>query len=199
MAQAKLNSKFIATVAGDIIVYNYNGETREYQSSSVEYLAVGVGIPALSCIDAPGEQKDGFAICRTSDFSAWEYVPDHRGETIYSTKTGEAFVVSLPGNYPKETTTLAPATPYDTWNGSEWITDTKEKHAADVVKAEQQKTALLAEASAIIAPLADAQAGGYIDDADVSRLAEWQRYRYKLTKVDTSTAPDITLPPKPEV
>ena len=105
----------------------------------------------------------------------------------------------MPGNYPKETTTLAPATPYDTWNGSEWITDTKEKHAADVVKAEQQKTALLAEASAIIAPLADAQAGGYIDDADVSRLAEWQRYRYKLTKVDTSTAPDITLPPKPEV
>jgi hypothetical protein len=33
-----------------------------------------------------------------------------------------------------------------------------------VAKAEQQKTALLAEASAIIAPLVDAQAGGYIDD-----------------------------------
>ena len=33
MAQAKLNSKFIATVAGDIIVYNYNGETRPHPLS----------------------------------------------------------------------------------------------------------------------------------------------------------------------
>lgn len=199
MAKAKLNNEHIATVAGDITVFNYDGETREYLSSSVEYLAAGVGIPALSCIDAPGEVKEGFAICRTFDLSAWEYLADHRGETVYSTKTGERVTISQPGDYPKDTTTQAPLTPYDTWNGSEWITDTKEKHAADVVKAEQQKTALLAEASAIIAPLADAQAGGYIDDADVSRLAEWQRYRYKLTKVDTSTAPDITLPPKPEV
>lgn len=66
-----------------------------------------------------------------------------------------------------------------------------------IVAAEHQRTALLAEASAVIAPLADAQAGGYIDDTDVPRLAEWQRYRYKLTKVDTSTAPGITFPPKP--
>ncbi|SUQ07562.1 Caudovirales tail fibre assembly protein [Yokenella regensburgei] len=79
------------------------------------------------------------------------------------------------------------------------MTDTELQHAADVMAAEQMKTALLAEATTIIAPLADAQAGGYIDDADVPRLGEWQRYRYKLTKVDTSTAPVITLPPKPEV
>ena len=31
-------------------------------------------------------------------------------------------------------------------------------------------------------PLADAQAGKYFDDVDVPRMAEWQRYRYKLTK-----------------
>ena len=79
------------------------------------------------------------------------------------------------------------------------MTDLKALHASDVMAAEQTKTALLSEATAIISPLADAQAGGYIDDADVSRLDEWQRYRYKLTKVDTSTAPDITLPPKPGV
>ena len=36
MTQAKLNSEFIATVAGDITVFNYDGETREYLSSSVE-------------------------------------------------------------------------------------------------------------------------------------------------------------------
>ena len=55
MATAKLNQHMIATVAGDITVFNYDGETREYLSSSVEYLPVGVGIPANSSIDAPGE------------------------------------------------------------------------------------------------------------------------------------------------
>lgn len=53
MAKAKLNSAFIATVAGEITVYNYRGDTREYISSSLEYLPVGVGIPANSCTDAP--------------------------------------------------------------------------------------------------------------------------------------------------
>ncbi|HGF0140094.1 TPA: tail fiber assembly protein [Salmonella enterica subsp. enterica serovar Panama] len=80
-----------------------------------------------------------------------------------------------------------------------WVEIPPPTHEQLVAAAEQQKTALLAEATAVIAPLADAQAGGYIDVADVPRLAEWQRYRYKLTKVDTSTAPAIILPPKPEV
>lgn len=57
MTQAKLNSEFIATVAGDITVYNYDGETREYLSSSVEFLAAGVGLPAHSCTDAPGNTE----------------------------------------------------------------------------------------------------------------------------------------------
>jgi hypothetical protein len=88
MAKAKLNNELIATVTGDITVFNYDGETREYISSSVEYLAEGVGIPALSCIDAPGEIKEGFTICRTFDLNGWEYIADHRGKTVYSTKSG---------------------------------------------------------------------------------------------------------------
>lgn len=197
MMKAELNSELIATVAGNITVYNYDGETREYLNSTVEYLAVGVGIPANSCIDAPGNSKDGFTVCRTEDFTSWEYVTDHRGETVYNTETGEAVIISLPGSYPENTTTQAPATPYDTWDGNSWVTDIAKQHIADVAIAEQRKTTLLAEATTIIAPLVDAQAGGYIDDAEVPRLAEWQRYRYKLTKVDTSTAPDISWPPHP--
>lgn len=52
MDNAVLNSELIATKAGNITVYNYDGETREYISTSNEYLAVGVGIPAYSCLDA---------------------------------------------------------------------------------------------------------------------------------------------------
>ncbi|EKG7307584.1 TPA: tail fiber assembly protein, partial [Escherichia coli] len=37
---AVLDENGIATVAGDITVYHYDEETREYTSSSVEYLAL---------------------------------------------------------------------------------------------------------------------------------------------------------------
>ncbi|MBB9019078.1 hypothetical protein FSH73_025465, partial [Escherichia coli] len=64
MDNAVLNSELIATKAGDITVYNYNGETREYISTSTEYLAVGVGIPACSCLDAPGTYKAGGTVAK---------------------------------------------------------------------------------------------------------------------------------------
>ncbi|EHI0580309.1 phage tail protein [Escherichia coli] len=107
MDSAVLNSEFIATKVGDITVYNYDGETREYISISTEYLAVGVGIPACSCLDAPGAYKAGYAICRSADFNSWEYVPDHRGEIVFSTETGESKEITAPGDYPDNTTTNA--------------------------------------------------------------------------------------------
>ncbi|MCV8200423.1 tail fiber assembly protein, partial [Escherichia coli] len=98
MDNAILNSELIAIQAGNIIVYNYDGGNREYISASTEYLAVGVGIPAYSCLDAPGTHKAGYAICRSMDLNSWEYVPDHRGEIIYSTETGESKEITAPGD-----------------------------------------------------------------------------------------------------
>ena len=198
MAKATLNKNGIATKAGDITVFNYDGDTREYLSSSVEYLAVGVGIPAHSCTDAPGDIRSGFAVCRTEDFTAWEYVADHRGETVYSTETGDAMMVSLPGDYPEGTATLAPSTPYDTWNGSEWVTDTEAQQAADVEAAEQQKVALLLEAQATISLWQTELQLGIISDEDKASLITWMKYIKAVQAVDTSKAPDITWPDKPE-
>ncbi|EJN7217736.1 tail fiber assembly protein [Citrobacter freundii] len=198
MTQAELDSELIATVAGDITVFNYDGETREYLSSSIEYLPIGVGIPANSCTDAPGESKEDFAICRKADFTAWEYVADHRGETVYSTETGESEIVSLPGDYPEGTTTLAPATPYDKWNGSEWVTDTEAQHAADVEAAERQKAALLLEAQVTISLWQTELQLGIISDEDKASLIAWMNYIKAVQAVDTSKAPDITWPDKPE-
>lgn len=198
MAKAKLNSERIATVAGDITVFNYDGETREYLSTSVEYLAVGVGLPANSCTDEPGESKEDFAICRTADFTAWEYVADHRGETVYSTDTGESVIISLPGDYPDGITTLAPATPYDTWNGSEWVTDNEAQHKADVEEAEKQKAALLAEAQTTISLWQTELQLGIISDEDKASLIAWMSYIKAVQTVDTSKAPGITWPDKPE-
>ncbi|HAJ7385772.1 TPA: tail fiber assembly protein, partial [Escherichia coli] len=39
MDNAVLNSELIATKAGNITAYNYDGKTREYISTSNEYLA----------------------------------------------------------------------------------------------------------------------------------------------------------------
>lgn len=64
------------------------------------------------------------------------------------------------------------------------------------VAAEKKKSVLLAEASAIIAPLRDASDGGYIDDADKPKLTAWQKYRYELTKVDPANP---IWPDKPAV
>lgn len=97
MSQAQLNSELIAIVAGDITVFNYDGKTYEYLSSSVEFLPVGVGVPANSCIDAPGKIKEGFTVCRTVDGKAWNDIVDHRGDTVYSTKTGEKATITVPG------------------------------------------------------------------------------------------------------
>lgn len=186
MANAKLNSKFIATVAGDITVFNYDGETREYLSSSVECLPVGVGIPANSCTDKPAQSKEGFSICRSADFTTWEYIADHRGETVYSTETGEGVFIAALGDYPKNTTTLAPATPYDTWNGNEWVTDSDAQQLAALAAAETQKAQLRAAATDEIVWRQDAVSAGMATEEEAASLAEWIKYRVLLMRVDTA-------------
>lgn len=57
MNNAELNSELIATMAGEITVYNFDVMSREYISASTEYLAIGVGIPAYSCLDAQAHTK----------------------------------------------------------------------------------------------------------------------------------------------
>ncbi|WP_130048733.1 tail fiber assembly protein [Escherichia coli] len=173
MTQAKLNSEFIATVAGDITVYNYDNTTREYISSSTEYLAVGVG--------------------------SWEYVPDHRGEIIYSTETGESKEITELGDYPDKTTTIAPLTPYDKWDGEKWVTDTEAQHSAAVEAAEAQRQSLIDAAMASISLIQlKLQAGRKLTQAETTRLNAVLDYIDAVEATDTSSAPDVIWPELPE-
>lgn len=198
MAKATLNKNGIATKAGEITVYNFDLITREYLAESVEFLAVGVGIPANSCTDAPVEEKDGFAVCRKVSLDGWEYVADHRGETVYDTETGQPVEITSPGEYANNVTTVAPSTPYDRWNGSEWVTDADAQKCGQVLEAEQQKSALLAEAQSTISLWQTELQLGIISDGDKASLIAWMKYIQALNVVDTSTAPDIDWPVKPE-
>ena len=199
MDYAVLNSEFIATKAGNITVYNYDGETREYISASTEYLAVGVGIPAYSCLDAPGTYKAGYTICRSVDLNSWEYVPDHRGEIIYSTETGEAKEITVPGDYPENTTTIVPLTPYDKWDGEKWVTDSEAQHGAAVEAAEAQRQSLIDAAMASISLIQlKLQAARKLTQAETTRLNAVLDYIDAVTATDTSTAPDVIWPELPE-
>ncbi|EEV0101644.1 tail fiber assembly protein [Enterobacter cloacae complex sp. ECC445] len=198
MAKATLNKNDIATKAGDVTVYNYDDKTREYLTSSVEFLAIGVGIPANSCTDAPVDEKAGFAICRTVSFDGWDYVIDHRGETVYDTETGQPVEITGLGDYPNNVTTIEPLTPYDRWNGSEWVTDADAQKSGQMLEAEQQKSAFLAEAQSTISLWQTELQLGIISDDDKASLIAWMKYIQALNAVDTSTAPDIEWPVKPE-
>lgn len=199
MEQAILGKDGYALNDGEIIVHNYDGETREYISTSTEYLAVGVGIPACSCLDAPGTHKAGYAICRSVDLNSWEYVPDHCGEVVYSTETGDTKEITVPGDYPENTTTIAPLTPYDKWDGEKWVTDTEAQHSAAVDAAEAQRQSLIDAAMASISLIQlKLRAGRKLTQAETTRLNAVLDYIDAVTATDTSTAPDVIWPELPE-
>ncbi len=199
MEQAILGKDGYALNDGEIIVHNYDGETREYISTSTEYLAVGVGIPACSCLDAPGTHKAGYAICRSVDLNSWEYVPDHRGEVVYSTETGDTKEITVPGDYPENTTTIAPLTPYDKWDGEKWMTDTEAQHSAALDAAEAQRQSLIDAAMASISLIQlKLQAGRKLTQPETTRLNAVLDYIDAVTATDTSTAPDVIWPELPE-
>ncbi|WP_338149488.1 tail fiber assembly protein [Xenorhabdus bovienii] len=195
---AKLNKNLIATVSGDITVYNYAEDTREYLSATVEYLAVGVGIPAHSCVDTPDESQTGYTICRSPDFLGWEYVADHRGETVYNIQTGGAQMIIHLGDYPPNITPDAPTTPFDKWDGKRWVTNRVALKTDHIRRVEQQKSSLRQQADIAIAPLQDAVDLNMATDAEKSALTDWRKYRVLLSRVDCSTAPDIAWPEQPK-
>ncbi|EOU5299257.1 tail fiber assembly protein [Escherichia coli] len=197
--EISLDENGFATEDGYITVYNYDGVTREYIGLAVEYLPVGVGVPGNSCVDAPISKKDGFAVCRTADLTGWEYVADHRGEIIYSTETGESKEITAPGDYPENTTTIAPLTPYDKWDGEKWVTDTEAQHSAAVEAAEAQRQSLIDAAMASISLIQlKLQAGRKLTQAETARLNAALDYIDAVEATDTSTAPDVIWPELPE-
>ncbi|MEY0175620.1 tail fiber assembly protein [Providencia rettgeri] len=67
-----------------------------------------------------------------------------------------------------------------------------------IAGAEQKKQSLLAEANNAIAPLQYAQNLGISTAEESASLVDWQKYSVYLNRIDTSLAPDIDWPEKPE-
>lgn len=67
-----------------------------------------------------------------------------------------------------------------------------------VANAESEKAILRSFADAAITPLQDAVDTDMATEEETAALSEWKKYRVLLMRIDTSTAPDITWPEKPE-
>jgi len=66
-----------------------------------------------------------------------------------------------------------------------------------VLVAKATHTLLMEEANNAIAPLQDAVDINIATDEEVTRLAEWKKYRVLLSRVNMQNAPDIEWPTKP--
>ncbi|EIN9670467.1 tail fiber assembly protein, partial [Escherichia coli] len=117
----------------------------------------------------------------------------------YSTDTGNTEEITALGDYPKNTTTIAPLTPYDKWDGEKWVTDTEAQHGAAVEAAEAQRQSLIDAAMASISLIQlKLQAGRKLTQAETTRLNAVLDYIDAVTATDASTAPDINWPAPPE-
>ncbi|HBI9994072.1 TPA: tail fiber assembly protein, partial [Escherichia coli] len=153
-----------------------------------------------SCLDAPATRKDGYAICRSAGLNSWEYIPDHRSEIVYSTETGESKEITALGDYPENTTIIAPLTPYDKWDGEKWVTDTEAQRSAAVDAAEAQRQSLIDAVMASISLLQlKLQAGRKLTQAETTRLNAVLDYIDAVMATDTSNAPGVIWPVPPEM
>lgn len=66
-------------------------------------------------------------------------------------------------------------------------------------EAEQRKTQLLAISASVIDPLQDAVDLDMATEIEESNLLAWRKYRVLLSRVETSTAPDIDWPVAPSI
>jgi len=195
---AMLNDAGLAVTAGWLTVYNIEPEQREYQQASLEYLPQGVGLPALCFVDKPTLPKVGLALVRSLDGSAWETPPDYRGKTVYSTETGQPESVTRIGELDNGVTLLAPATPYDTWNGKTWVTDTTQQQDAAINAARDELAQRQRVATDKITMLDDAVSLGMATEDESASLLAWKAYRVQLSRVDLETAPEIDWPLAPD-
>lgn len=174
------NGNAIATTT--LTVWGYSGLTGEFTGAYDVRIFAGTGIPGLSTLKpAPSVLEQEVAVYVNDQ---WTTEPDFREETVYSTATGEPAIVKYIGTVKDGFTLAEPATPYDKWDGSAWVTDDAKRKAANIAEAEVRKAHLRAQADSEIAWRQYAVDRGKATDEEAAALIEWQDYRLDLMRVN---------------
>ncbi|EBU7977818.1 tail fiber assembly protein [Salmonella enterica subsp. enterica serovar Bredeney] len=184
--------------AQTIKIFNLRSDTNEFIGAGDAYIPPHTGLPA-NCTDiAPPDIPSSHIAVFDAETQTWSLQEDHRGETVYDTTTGNQIYISEPGPLPENVTSVSPSGEYQKWDGKAWVKDEAAETAARLREAEGTKSRLLQMASEKIAPLQDAVDLGLATDDEKAQLDEWKKYRVLVNRVDTSTAPKIDWPKKPE-
>lgn len=197
MAKVTLDKNGLAKSAGTLTVFSFDPLSGEFTGSRDEFIPQGVGLPANACIIAPPAAEAGSVALYLN--GNWQVIADHRGETVYSINDGSAVLITAPGDYPADTTPLAPATAWDKWDGEKWVTDADVQHAANVKSAARQKSALISEANGVTQAWQTQLLLGIITDTDKALLTAWMKYIQAVQAVDVSQAPEIIWPAPPDI
>ncbi|KMW71943.1 tail assembly protein [Photorhabdus luminescens subsp. luminescens] len=196
---AILGQDGLAEKAGWLTIYHAAPHSREFIGATPEYLMKGVGIPASSYTDAPTLPKsDSMAVRRTADGELWEIVPDYRGKTAYNIQTRLPQEITELGELPETLTFKQPATHFDRWDGSKWVTDKAAIKGSEIEQAEQLRDTLCTQSNETITLLQYAVDTELASEEEQALLLEWKKYLVLLNRVDTSLVPDIKWPEMPE-
>ena len=196
MAKAMLDKNGLAKANVTLTVYGYDALTGEFTGAVEEFLAQGVGLPACACLTAPPDAQAGTVAVYQDGI--WQRVPDHRGETVYPVSGGAPVKITAPGDYPADTTTQAPATAFDKWDGGKWVTDSDAQQQSLLDAAANEKSARMSEANYATQAWQTQLSLNIITDSDKASLVAWMKYLQKLQSVDISTAPDVNWPCRPD-
>lgn len=183
--------------AQTIRVFNYFDGTNEFIGESDAYIPPHTGLPANSTDIAPSDIPAGFAAVFNADEMKWELIEDHRGKTVYETKTGAAIYISELGALPPDVTAISPDGDYQKWNGNAWVNDENAEHDALVRAAESLKREQIAYASKIIATLQDAVDLDIATEDEKINLTRWKKYRVLVNRIQPENTTDIDWPEQP--
>jgi hypothetical protein len=157
--------------------------TGEYTGQQDVWVSAGTSLPAGAYLDQPPEKEPGKAIVRNGD--SWIFTVDNRGKKAYEKQTGIASIIVNLGELPSDLTLIPPSSQFDVWDehSGTWVRDQKAEQQAALAIAQQEQSLRLTTASQQIAILKPAVDGNYAKPEHTQLLADWQRYRYELTRV----------------
>lgn len=176
-------------------IYNITHDTGELIERVDVIIPPNTGLPADSTTLEPPVIPDEHVAIFINE--TWSVVEDHRGQTVYETRTGNAVTIKSLGPLPDDVVLTGPEESFMKWDGNGWVEDTDAKKAIAIISATENKNRRLSEAANAIAPLQDAVDLKDASDSEKKLLIEWKKYRVAINRVDVNSAPDITWPDIP--
>ncbi|EMC4369406.1 tail fiber assembly protein [Cronobacter sakazakii] len=177
-----------------VYIADINGE---YIGTSEVMISRGTGLPAGAYLDAPPPLQEGKAIIRNANGSEWIITSDYRGKTAYSTDKSKTIIINEPGDIPDGFTLSGPPREWEFWDGEKWLPDDKALKDIQQREAVERKTMLMNKASNEISLLQDAVDLDMATEDEKTRRLALKKFRVLLSRIDTTSAPDISWPIAP--